>query len=271
MAGPDGKIIAITGGARGIGLATATALKASGATLAIGDIDEAAAREAAGELGVLSARVDVTDRASYSAFLDQVEAELGPLDVLVNNAGIMPIGPLLEEDDAIAARCIDINVHGVILGTKLGLSRMVPRGHGHIINIASLAGLMPVAGMATYNASKHAVVGFTEAVRLEFAPQGIDVSAVLPTFTNTELITGTRSARGQDIAEPEDVAAAVLSLIAKPRPRAAVPAKLGRQLRMAPLMPRRLQEAAARWYGLDDIFLTPDKEARRGYDARMRG
>ncbi|HEV7931843.1 MAG TPA: SDR family oxidoreductase [Actinomadura sp.] len=271
MTDPTGKIVAITGAARGIGLATARTLKAAGAKIAIGDIDEAAAKEAAEGLGALALRVDVTDRASYTTFLDEVEAALGPIDVLVNNAGIMPIGPLLEEDDAIARRCMDINVHGVILGTKLGLSRMVPRGHGHIINIASLAGLMPVAGMATYNASKHAVVGFTEAVRLEFAPQGVDVSAVLPTFTNTELIAGTRSARGQDNAEPEDVAAAVLSLIGRPRPRVAVPAKLGRQLRMTPLMPRRLQEAAARWYGLDNIFLTADKDARKAYDERMRG
>jgi NAD(P)-dependent dehydrogenase (short-subunit alcohol dehydrogenase family) len=271
MAGAEGKIVAVTGAARGIGLATATALKAAGAKVAIGDIDEATAKDGGDGLGVLAARVDVTDRESYTAFLDHVEAELGPVDVLVNNAGIMPIGPLLEEDDALADRCLDINVRGVILGTKLGLSRMVPRGHGHIINVASVAGVMPAAGMATYNASKHAVVGFTEAVRLEFTRQGIDVSAVLPTFTNTELIAGTKSARGQKNAEPEDVAATVLSLIAKPRPQAVVPAKLGRQLRIGPLVPRGLQDRMARWYGLDEIFLNPDREARKAYDQRMRG
>ncbi|MBC6459428.1 SDR family oxidoreductase [Actinomadura sp. HBU206391] len=271
MADPNGKIIAITGAARGIGLATATALQAAGAKVAIGDIDEPTAKRAAETLSAPALPVDVTDRESFTAFLDGVETELGPVDVLVNNAGIMPIGPLLEEDDVLADRCIDINVRGVILGTKLGLARMVPRGQGHIINIASVAGVMPAAGMATYNASKHAVVGFTEAVRLEFARQGIEVSAVMPTFTNTELIAGTKSARGQRNAEPEEVAAAVLGLIAKPRPQVIVPAKLGRQLRLGPLMSRGMRDRMARWYGLDEIFLNPDKEARKAYDERMRG
>jgi NAD(P)-dependent dehydrogenase (short-subunit alcohol dehydrogenase family) len=271
MADVKDKVVAITGAARGIGLATATALTAAGAKVAIGDIDETVAKEAGEQLGVLALPLDVTDRNSYSAFLDKVEEELGPIDVLVNNAGIMPIGPLLEEDDALADRCVDINLRAMILGTKLGLGRMVPRGRGHLINVASVAGLTPAPGMATYNATKFGVVGFTEAVRLEFGKQGIDVSAVLPTFTNTELIAGTRSAKGQKNAEPEDVAAAVLSLITKPRPQAIVPAKLGRQLRVAALMPRGMQERLAHWYGLDEIFLTPDKEARKAYDERMRG
>jgi NAD(P)-dependent dehydrogenase (short-subunit alcohol dehydrogenase family) len=271
MADPSGKIIAITGAARGIGLATATALRATGARVAIGDIDEPMAKRAGESLNGPALPVDVTDRESFTAFLDAVETELGPVDVLVNNAGIMPIGPLLEEDDILADRCIDINVRGVILGTKLGLARMVPRGQGHIVNIASVAGVMPAAGMATYNASKHAVVGFTEAVRLEFARQGIEVSAVLPTFTNTELIAGTKRARGQRNAEPEEVAAAVVTVITKPRPQVIVPARLGRQLRIGPLMSRGMRERMARWYGLDEIFLNPDKEARKAYDDRIRG
>jgi NAD(P)-dependent dehydrogenase (short-subunit alcohol dehydrogenase family) len=265
------RIVAITGAARGIGLATATALQEAGAKVAIGDIDEAVAKEAGERLGAFALPLDVTDRESFTTFLDKVEEELGPIDVLVNNAGIMPIGPLLEEDDTLADRCVDINLRGVILGTKLGLGRMAARGKGHVINIASLAGVMPVAGVATYNATKFGVVGFTEAVRLEFASKGLDVSAVLPTFTNTELISGTRSPRGQRNAEPEDVAAAVMSLIRTPRPQAIVPAKLGRQLRITSLIPRSLQERMAHWYGLDEIFLTPDRDARKAYDARMRG
>jgi NAD(P)-dependent dehydrogenase (short-subunit alcohol dehydrogenase family) len=263
-------VVAITGSARGIGLATATVLKAAGAKVAIGDIDATTARQAGEQLGVPAFTVDVTDRESLTAFLDQVEEELGALDVLVNNAGIMPIGPVLEESDADARRCFDINVHGVMLGTKLALTRMLPRGRGHIINIASLAGVLPTPGLALYNASKAAVVMFTEATRLEVAGRGVHVGVVLPTFTNTELVAGTRSPRGQRNCEPEDVAAAVLAMIAKPRPQAIVPRKLAANVRLLGLIPDRVKQAANRRYGLDTIFLDFDHDARKAYDERIR-
>ncbi|MFE9100874.1 SDR family oxidoreductase [Actinomadura geliboluensis] len=264
------KVIAITGAARGIGLATARALKAKGATVVIGDIDEAAVREAAASLGVTGLTVDVTSRESFTAFLDAAEEAAGTLDVLVNNAGIMPIGPVTDESDADARRCIDINVHGVMLGTKLALGRMLPRRSGHIINIASLAGVMFTPGLALYNASKAAVVGFTEATRLEVQDRGVHVSAVLPTFTNTELVAGTRSPKGQQNCEPEDIAAAVVELIGKPRPQVAVPKKLGTQVRLGALFPERLRQATSRRLGLDKIFLEYDPDARKEYDARIR-
>jgi len=257
-----GKVIAVTGGARGIGLATATALKAAGAKVAIGDIDPAAAPGAI--------PLDVTDRASFTAFLDKVEADLGPLDVLVNNAGIMPIGPLCGESDADARRCLDINVHGVMLGTKLALARMESRGRGQIINIASLAGVLPTPGLALYNASKAAVVAFTEAARQEYKARGIHICAVLPSFTNTELVAGTRSPRGQKNNEPEDIAAAVLKLIVKPRARAIVPPKFAPGIALGGLLPARVREASSRMYGLDKIFLDFDTAARKAYDERIR-
>jgi NAD(P)-dependent dehydrogenase (short-subunit alcohol dehydrogenase family) len=264
------KVIAITGAARGIGLATARALKAGGAKVAIGDIDAAAAAEAGAELGVPFFTVDVTSRESFTAFLSAVEDELGPLDVLVNNAGIMPIGPVTDETDADARRCIDINVHGVMLGTKLALDRFLPRGAGHVINIASLAGVLPTPGLALYNASKAAVVMFTEATRLEVKDRGIQVGAVLPTFTNTELVAGTRSPKGQRNCEPEDIAAAVLALIVKPRPQAIVPRKFAANVRLLGLIPDRVKQAANRRYGLDTIFLDFDHDARKAYDERIR-
>src|SRR5207253_3661150 len=137
-----GSVVAITGGARGIGRATAAALIAQGARVAIGDIDAALAEETAGELraGTIGLPLDVTDRDSFAAFLEQVEDRLGPLDVLINNAGIMPIGPFVEETDATATRMIDINLHGVIYGSKLALARFIPRGRGHLVQIASAAG-----------------------------------------------------------------------------------------------------------------------------------
>ncbi|MEV4257092.1 SDR family NAD(P)-dependent oxidoreductase, partial [Spirillospora sp. NPDC049652] len=203
------KVVVITGAARGIGFATARACRAKGGTVVIGDIDEAAARAAGERLGVTALPVDVTSRESFETFLAEAEVAHGPVDVLVNNAGIMPIGPVTGESDADARRCVDINVHGVMLGTKLALDRMLPRGRGHVVNIASVAGLLPTPGLALYNASKAAVIAFTESARLEVLDSGVHVSAVLPSFTNTELIAGTSAPRGQRNCEPEEIADAV--------------------------------------------------------------
>ncbi|GAB3672822.1 SDR family oxidoreductase [Actinocorallia lasiicapitis] len=260
-------IVAITGAARGIGYATAKALKAQGMTVVIGDIDEEAVAAAAAELGVDGHVLDVTNRASFEVFLEAA----GEYDVLINNAGIMPIGPVTEESDADARRCFDINVHGVMLGTKIALARFRPLGRGQIINIASLAGMMPAAGLALYNGSKAAVLLFTEATRLEVAGDGVKVGAVLPTFTNTELVAGTRSPKGRKYSEPEDVAAAVIAMIAKPRPQLSVPKSYGLQLKLGALLPPAAREAVARRFGLDTLFLDYDHSARKIYDDRIRG
>ncbi len=199
------RTVAITGGARGIGYQTAKELIRRGHRVAIGDIDEARAKEAAAELGVkVVTRLDVTEPDSFTTFLDLVERELGPLDILINNAGIMPTGHAHEEDDAVTRRQVEINVLGVIFGTKLALQRMLPRRTGHIINTASLAGELAVPGLATYCATKFAVIGFTEAARLEYRKSGVRLSTVRPTFTNTELVAGTAGAKGLRNAEPED-------------------------------------------------------------------
>src|SRR5438046_1860036 len=148
----SGRVVAITGGARGIGLATARALRAAGARVAIGDIDRDGAITAADGLGpgVLAAGLDVTDRESFADFLALVERELGPLDVLVNNAGIMPIGPMVDESDDVARRVFEVNVLGCLTGMKLALPGMLRRGRGHIVNVASAAGKSPVPGGASY-------------------------------------------------------------------------------------------------------------------------
>ena len=151
-----GETAAITGAARGIGRVTAEALLRQGMRVAIGDLDVGGRAGDRGELGpsTVALALDVTDRASFSEFLDGAEEQFGPIDVLVNNAGIMPIGPFLDEDDATARRILDINVHGVILGMKLVLPRMIARDRGHIVNIASQAGKYGFPGGATYCASK---------------------------------------------------------------------------------------------------------------------
>ena len=166
--------------------------------------------------------IDVTDRDSFSDFLDQVERQLGPIDVLVNNAGIMPVGKIIDEPDAVTQRILDINVYGVMLGSKLAAQRMVPRGQGHVINVASLAGEIYAVGLATYCASKHAVVAFTDSARLECRSAGVKFSMVLPSFVDTELTAGTQGAKGFRNAEPSEIADAIVGLVVHPKPRVRV-------------------------------------------------
>ena len=188
----SGKVVAITGGARGIGKATATALVRKGCRVAIGDLDLALAEQTAAELGggTVALPLDVTDRASFVGFLDETERQLGPIDVMINNAGIMPVTPFVEESEDSIIRQVDINLHGVITGTQLAIGRMGPRGTGHIVNIASQAGKAGMPGIATYSATKHGVVGLSEAVRAELRDTGLEVSCVMPTLVNTELTSG---------------------------------------------------------------------------------
>src|SRR6059036_1426632 len=115
-----GKVVVVTGGGRGIGAATAAALVRRGARVAIGDVDLETAQQTAEQLGsgTIARHLDVTDRPAFTAFLDEVERELGPLDVLINNAGIMPLSPVEEESDATVIRQLELNLHAVIHGSK---------------------------------------------------------------------------------------------------------------------------------------------------------
>ena len=267
-----GKVVAITGGARGIGLATATVLQSLGAAVAIGDIDRSAVKEASSRLGLeVARRLDVTDRRSFTDFLDTVQDRLGAVDVLVNNAGVIAVGDAVEEADAVTRRVLDVNVYGVILGTKLAAERMLPRGRGHIINIASLGGVQPVEGIATYCATKHAVLGYTDAVRMENRGRGVHFSAILPTLVNTEMIAGVGHVKGFMNAEPDDVARAVAGVIAKPKPRVFVPRSVGRAAASRRFMPQRVSEAMARAMGSGRLFTRDVEFDKRTSYARRTG
>ena len=263
--------IVVTGGARGIGRATAARFSRQGARVAIGDRDADLARTVADELGngVVAAPLDVTDSALWAAFLEEVAA-IGPVDVLVNNAGIMPLGSVLKEPDEVARRIVDVNLHGVIFGTKAVAPGMVERGRGHVINVASAVGRVAVADGATYSASKFAVVGLSEATRAELEPLGVDVSVVLPAIVQTELSVGVPTARGVKPVTADDVAKVIEATVRKPKPELWVPRYTQGIFKSAFVLPRRAQNAISRALHADSVLAEADTAARADYERRAR-
>ncbi|QWF82335.1 SDR family oxidoreductase [Amycolatopsis sp. CA-230715] len=270
----SGKVIVITGGARGIGATTAAALAWLGAKVAIGDLDQALAEKTAGELGgeALALPLDVTDTAGFTAFLDEVERRLGPIDVLINNAGIMPLSRLEDEDDASTRRQLEINLHAVVHGTREAVRRMRPRGRGHIVNVASMAGKAGFPGGATYCATKHGVVGLSEAVHLELHGSGVDVSCVMPAIVRTELASGLGETKMIKSVRPEDVADAIVAVLKRPRFDVYVPRSLDATGRITRLLPRRFGEWLIRTLGADTVLASAaHSSARAEYEARAAG
>ncbi|MBV9722268.1 MAG: SDR family oxidoreductase, partial [Mycobacterium sp.] len=238
----------------------------------IGDIDRSAVKRSGSGLGLkVARRLDVTDPRSFTDFLDTVEDRLGPLDVMVNNAGVIAVGNAVDEADAVTKRVLDVNLYGVIVGTKLAARRMLPRGHGHVINIGSLGSVQPGGGIATYCATKHAVLGYTDAVRMENRGSGVHFSVVLPTLTNTDMIAGVGHVKGFKNAEPEDVARAVVEVIGKPKARVFVPRSFGIAVSTQRLFPQRVSEAMARAIGSDRVFSGDVEVDKRTAYARRTG
>ncbi len=265
-----GQVAAVTGAARGIGRETARAFVREGMKVAIGDLDLATATTTAQELGggTVAIELNVTERASVAAFLDAAEQQLGPLDVLVNNAGIMQLGRFVGEDDATTQRMIDININGVLWGMKEILPRFLQHGRGHLVNIASSAGKGGFPGGATYCGTKHFVVGVSEAVRAELRDSTIEVSCVMPGVVNTELASGLQQTRGVKNVEPAEVAAAIVEALKQPRFDVYVPKSLGPINAVFGLLPRPGREAFARAMKADKVLDDVDTGARRAYELR---
>ncbi|HUY22337.1 MAG TPA: SDR family oxidoreductase [Acidimicrobiales bacterium] len=225
-----GKVAVVTGAGSGIGRACARALAAAGAAVLVADIDEsgglgtvAAVREAGGSAEF--ARVDVTLVTELSAMLDAAEQRLGGLDILVNNAGIVCGEPLWPATDPQAlATQVAVNLGAVILGTRLAVDRLAPRGGGVVVNIASIGALLPLEDEPGYSATKAGVVMFTRACAALHRTHNIRVNAVLPALVDTPLLAksgdGTteapwaRQARGiLPLLSPDDVAGAVVEIV----------------------------------------------------------
>ena len=226
MKGLDGKVALVTGAAGGIGRAIALRLAEEGVGVAATDLDENAAREVARAAKgmVLALRLDVTDEATIRDAVAECERALGPLDVLVNNAGWDKVEPFVESAVTTWDRLIAINLKGPLLCTRAVLDGMIARGRGRIVSIASDAGRVGSSGEAVYSATKAGVIGFTKTLARELAKSGITVNAVCPGPTDTPLLNGiaegspklvaalARAVPMGRIGRPEEVAAAVAFL-----------------------------------------------------------
>jgi NAD(P)-dependent dehydrogenase (short-subunit alcohol dehydrogenase family) len=272
------KAVAITGGGRGIGAATARALAESGCRVVIGDLDHALAKETAGTIAaatgaqVIGGGLDVADAVSFATFLDFAERSVGPLDVLINNAGIMPVGAFLDEPDTVTDHLIAINLRGVITGTRMAGQLFRERGRGHVINIASGAGMTSVPGIAVYCATKFGVVGLQDALAHEFAEYGVQVTTICPSFVNTELMSGlTPNAwmARTGVIEPQDVARAIVRVVHRGKSGVVtVPRANGAFVRLLGLTPAKVRNGIYKASGMHEINLHPDQNARAQYRAR---
>ncbi|MGH3723995.1 MAG: SDR family NAD(P)-dependent oxidoreductase [Mycobacterium sp.] len=269
----DGAIALVTGGARGIGLAIAHQLARKGAQVVIADLDGDAAGRAADEIG-LGARglaLDVTECDEYLRVVAEIEKSVGPIDIVVNNAGIMPVGPLLEESRGVAEATMRVNFWSHYISYQVLAPRMIARGRGHFINVTSAAGAIHSPGLASYVASKHAATGFARSAREELVGTGVTISTVMPAAVRTQLVDGIPFKWWEKlgIIPPGWVARdAVGTLRHRPAvvgsPRGTVLA-----LRLQHLVPEWLWLFSRRIVNADRTVGPVDRKARSEYDGRI--
>ncbi len=209
MAGFNGKVVVITGAAHGLGRATAHAFAERGADLALCDIDSEGLREVKELLEVrgvkvMVAEVDVTQADRFEEFSDQVYREFGQVDVLVNNAGVMLAGRMESMNLEDWRWIMDINIWGVINGTHFFYPRMLKRGSGHVVNVASAAGLLPLPMLSAYCGTKSAVVSMTRVWRAEGAAHGVGFTAICPGIMNTNVKESFRICKGTERIPPSE-------------------------------------------------------------------
>lgn len=252
--GFEGKAALVSGAGSGIGRAIAEALAGRGARVVIADIDGAGAEQAAEEIGAgaRAAALDVSDREQFARLVEQIVAEQGQLDLLVNNAGTAAGGEAQDLRSEHWERVLDVNLRGTINGVQAAYPGMVERGSGHIVNVASLAGFAPTPLLTPYATSKFGVMGLSLSLRAEAATHGVGVSVLCPGPVETSLL---------ERRAPEGVVAAKSA----PNPREWVSRGLGRpyaaeslaadllrgiERNRAILVARRPRRARMAWYGM---------------------
>ena len=202
MRGLDGKVALVTGAGRGMGRAIAERLAAEGARVAVSDLDGAAAAEVAGGLGgAYGVRIDVADGLSVGRGVEEVTAALGPVEILVNNAGWDRMAPFLDTDEELWDRLIAINLKGALHTCRAVVPGMVERRAGRIVNISSDAARVGSSGEAVYSAAKAGIIGFTKTLAREVARHGINVNVVCPGPTDTPLLAELMGAGNERLIE----------------------------------------------------------------------
>jgi NAD(P)-dependent dehydrogenase (short-subunit alcohol dehydrogenase family) len=196
MSDLHGRVALVTGGGRGIGKTMVRVLAQKGMLVGLNDINLALAESAAQELRAEGLKVwalpgDVSRKTEVSAIMDRVEAELGPVWLLVNNAGIMNAGPTADLSEEAWDKAFEVDAKGVFLCSQAAIRRMIPRHGGRIVNIASIAGMIVRTAQIAYCSAKAAVIHFTRCLAVEMAPHGITANCLCPGMTRTEMLTAT--------------------------------------------------------------------------------
>ena len=195
-----GKLVLITGAAMGMGKLTAEKFAGAGAKLVLLDMNEEELDKTAREIGLRGTNVwkfvqDVTDREGIYALADRIQDEIGTVDILINNAGIVQGGALLETDDALLIKHYEVNVFGCMWFMKAFLPGMIRKGEGHVVNMASASGLIGVPMLSAYASSKWALIGLSESMRLEMETlghEGIKFSTICPSYVDTGMFKGVK-------------------------------------------------------------------------------
>lgn len=263
----DGAVACVTGGARGIGKATAAELVRRGAIVWIGDLDLAEAERTAAEIGAHAAPLDVCDPGSFADFHAAASVH-GPPAMLVNNAGIQVMGPFAEQRLDVYHREVAVNLIGPINGMHTFLPGMLERNHGHIVNISSMAAKVTTPGMSVYSATKYAVAALSRAVRAEIAGSAVTISTVMPTAVHTELTAGVSLAL-LPTREPDDVATAIVDTAEHSRREITVPRWLAAFGVVEELTPEPLLQRLKHLATLRQPPGHFDAESRRGYLDRI--
>ncbi len=217
----DNRLVLITGAASGIGAACARALSKAGARVALVDLNEAGAKEVAAETGGKGYVCDVSNEAAVTQMIDDVERDMGTIDILFNNAGIATGGDLLDTDPSIWQQQWQVNVMSHVYTTRAVLPAMLKRGDGYLIQTASMAGYLTTHGNLTYAATKHAVVGFAEWMSITYHHLGVRTSLLAPLGVDTPMLASTGDAFSANVAgpvkTPEAVAEMVMEAVAAER------------------------------------------------------